>query len=111
MCTSSPAAASPWNASYFRLDVFVRGSDGAVWQKNWNDSKWSNWQSLGGQLTPNTGPAVSEDLYLFVQGTDHQLWHKSAGSVGGTWGTLSGKPPEALSTATPASVLPPAPTP
>jgi len=31
-CTASPAAVS-WNSNYYRLDVFVRGTDGAVWQK------------------------------------------------------------------------------
>ena len=30
--TASPAAVS-WNSNYYRLDVFVRGTDGAVWQK------------------------------------------------------------------------------
>jgi hypothetical protein len=36
---------------------------------------------------------VSEDLYLFVQGTDHQLWHKGAGSVGRTGVTSAESPP------------------
>ena len=86
--------------------VFARGTDGAVWQKYWNGRAWSSWNSLGGQVAPNTGPAVSQDLWLFVQGTDNQLWHKSpSGSGWSAWGTLAGKPPEALSTASPAAVL------
>jgi hypothetical protein len=112
--TASPAAtfdiavpSPPAN----NIHVFVRGSDGAVWQKNWNGtvSAWSSWTSLGGQLASGTGPAVSQDLSLFVQGTDHQLWLKSysGGGLWSAWNTLSGKPPEALSTASPAAVLPP----
>jgi hypothetical protein len=109
--TASPAATFDTVAPYPPANsvyVFVRGTDGAVWQKYWKDSKWSNWQSLGGQLAPGTGPAVSQDLALFVQGTDQQLWHKySEGSGWSAWGTLAGAPSEALSTASPGTVLPP----
>ncbi len=49
---------------------------------------------------------MSQDLNLFVKGTDNQLWHKSpSGSGWSAWGALAGKPPEALSTASPAAVL------
>jgi hypothetical protein len=49
---------------------------------------------------------VSQDLWLFVRGTDNQLWHKSpSGSGWSAWGTLAGKPPEALSTASPGAVV------
>ena len=105
-CTASPAAVS-WNSNYYRLDVFVRGSDGAVWQKYWDGSAWSRWTSLGGQVAPNTGPGVDEALHLFVQGTDNQLWFKSANGAGTAWRTLGGAPPEALSTSSPSAGLPP----
>ena len=48
-------------------------------RSTWNGSAWSSWKSLGGQVAPNTGPAVSQDLWLFVQGTDHQLWRTASG--------------------------------
>ena len=51
---------------------------------------WPSWTSLGGQLAAGTGPAVSYDLNLFVQGTDHQLWHVGVGWSG--WSTLGGAP-------------------
>jgi len=35
--TESPVAVS-WSAD--RLDLFVRGTDGAVWHKWWDDSQW-----------------------------------------------------------------------
>ena len=102
--TASPAAtwdvaASPASNNIY---VFVRGTDGACWSKVWSGAAWSGWHSLGGQLEPNTGPAVSQDLNLFVQGIDGQLWHWNGGT---TWGTLGGAPPETLSTASPGAVL------
>jgi hypothetical protein len=104
--TASPAAVTEVGASNaHNIYVFVRGSDGAVWQKYYYNG-WSGWKSLGGQAAPNTGPAVSYDLNLFVQGTDHQLWHKGVEDGGTAWSTLGGAPPEALSTASPAAVLP-----
>jgi hypothetical protein len=42
--TSSPAATSQ---STGIIDVFVRGSDGALWHKHY-ESGWSAWESLGG---------------------------------------------------------------
>ena len=68
---------------------------------------WSTWTSLGGQVAPNTGPGVDEALHLFVQGTDNQLWFKSAYGAGTAWRTLGGAPPEALSTSSPGAGLRP----
>ena len=104
--TSSPAATSGALSSPGKgtIEVFVRGSDGAVWQKNWNGVAWSSWASIGGQVAPNTGPAVSQDLWVIVQGTDHQLWQKNVEGVGGTW-AAPGSPPEALATASPGATL------
>jgi hypothetical protein len=102
--TSSPAATS--NAAN-NIYVFGRGTDGAVWQKYWSGNAWSSWQSLGGQLAPNTGPAVSQNLWLFAQGTDRQLWRTGVG-IGSTksigWSILGGEPPEALSISSPGAV-------
>ncbi len=70
MCTSSPAVVS-WNSSYFRVDVFVRGSDGAIWW-NYYQNGWYGWNSLGGQAASGTGPAVASwsagRLDVFVPG-------------------------------------------
>ena len=53
--TSGPAVSS-WDDG--RLDVFVRGTDKALWHK-WFDGRWSGWESLGGVLTssPEIGRA------------------------------------------------------
>ena len=118
--TSSPAAtfssgASPGNN--YRLYAFVRGSDGALWQKYWQNG-WSSWKSLGGQIAHATGPAVTQYLGpVLVQGTDHQLW-ETYGGGGSPWRTLTRdiwngskwteetvKPSETLSVSAPAVIL------
>jgi hypothetical protein len=72
--TSGPAAAS-WASG--RLDLFVRGTDNALWHK-WYSGGWSNWESLGGVLTSDPGAVSwgSDRIDVFVRGTDNQLWHK-----------------------------------
>ena len=94
VCTSSPAAVS-MNYSYLRIDVFVRGSNGALYHKYYQNG-WSGWGSLGGQLAPGTGPAVASwsagRLDVFVEGTDGALWHKWwNGATWSGWQSLGGK--------------------
>ncbi|MEE1805319.1 hypothetical protein, partial [Streptomyces sp. BE133] len=44
--SSSPALATGGPDS---ADVFVRGTDGALYQKSWNGAAWSrNWTKIGG---------------------------------------------------------------
>jgi hypothetical protein len=45
--TSTPAAAA-WGPN--RLDVFVRGTNCALYQKWWNGSSWSGWVNHGGTI-------------------------------------------------------------
>ncbi|MGB9371314.1 MAG: hypothetical protein WCB79_05220 [Halobacteriota archaeon] len=99
--TSSPAATSNTTNN---IQVFARGTDGAVWQKTYNNGWSDDWQSLGGQVAAGTGPAVSQDLWVIVQGTDHQLWQKVAGGYEAAW-RAPGSPPETLATASPAATL------
>jgi len=99
--TSSPAATSNTTNN---IQVFARGTDGGVWQKTYNNGWSDDWQSLGGQVAAGTGPAVSQDLWVIVQGTDHQLWQKVAGGHEADW-RAPGSPPEALATASPAATL------
>jgi hypothetical protein len=91
--TASPAAVS-MNYSYSRLDVFVRGTDGGLWQKYYQNG-WSTWISLGGHLASGTGPAVSSSsagrLDVFVDGTEGALWHKAwNGTSWSNWENLGG---------------------
>ncbi len=77
-----------------RLDVFVRGTDNALWHKWWDGSSWSSgWENLGGVLTSAPG-AVSwgpNRIDVFVKGTDNALWHKWwDGSSWNNWESLGG---------------------
>jgi len=75
--TSSPAATSP---SGVEINVYGRGNDGALWQREYMNNAWSNWASLGGKISPGTGPAAcywgQGTLDVFVQGTNGALWYK-----------------------------------
>jgi hypothetical protein len=61
-----------------RIDVFVRGTDKALWHKMWNGKKWNEWESLGGELIsdPTVISLGNDRIDVFVRGTDKALWHK-----------------------------------
>ena len=71
--SSGPDVCS-WAAG--RLDIFVRGTDDALWHK-WYDNGWSDWESLGGVLTsdPTAVSWSNGRIDVFVRGTDNALWH------------------------------------
>jgi hypothetical protein len=117
--TASPAASAGGSPTApNQICVFVRGTDGACWYKEWTGTAWSSWKSLGGQLAPNTGPGVMGAGYnnttdvpiyeVFVQGTDHQLWSRDLGEAGSypffdsVWSQLPACP-EVLSASSPAA--------
>jgi chitodextrinase len=86
--TSSAAVASSGTT---RSDVFVRGTDNALYQRTWNGTSWSPWTSLGGVLTSSPS-AVSwgpNRIDVFVRGTDKGLWQR-------TWNGTAWSPWEAL---------------
>jgi hypothetical protein len=109
--TSAPAATS--QPSTTKIDVFVRGTTGHLYEMTSTDSgvTWSlTWIDLGGQLAANTGPAAcswgSGRLDVFVQGTDGAMWHKwlDGTSPWSNWESLGGKltsAPAATAAATP----------
>lgn len=74
-------------------DVFVRGSDNALWQRSWNGTTWGTWTSLGGTLTADPG-AVSQGpghTDVFVRGTDNAIWHRGwNGTAWSSWDSLGG---------------------
>ena len=88
-----------------RIDVFVRGDDGAVWHK-WFDLatfSWSPWESLGGQCVgAPTAAWFAGTLHVFVRGTDDAMWQRawSPASGWGDWfrheGTLTSAPAVAV---------------
>lgn len=73
--TSGPGSSS-WGPN--RLDVFVKGSDNAMYHKWWNGSRWSDFENLGGVLTsaPASVSWGPNRIDTFVRGTDNAMYHK-----------------------------------
>jgi hypothetical protein len=89
--TSGPSVAS-WASG--RLDVFVRGTDGAVWHK-WSSggTVWSGWDTLGGIITSDPGvvSSTANRIDIFGKGTDNALWQISwNGTAWTSWQSLGG---------------------
>lgn len=96
----SPAAVS-WGAG--RIDVFVRGTDNALWHKYFNGS-WSGWESLGGYImsSPTAASWGSGRLDVFAKGSDNSLVHIAYDGAWTGWESLGGvitSSPAAVSTA------------
>jgi hypothetical protein len=69
-------AAVSWGTN--RIDIFVRGTDNALWHKSWNGSSWSGWESLGGTLYGDPG-VVSQHpghLDVYAVGSGGTVYHK-----------------------------------
>jgi hypothetical protein len=96
---SGPGSAS-WGPG--RLDIFVRGSDNALWHRYYASSiGWTGWTTLGGQLASD--PAAISWGYgridIFAQGIDNALKHIYYDASTGGWsswyshgGTLASGP-------------------
>ncbi len=91
-----PAGTAPtvssWGAG--RLDVFAKGTNGALWHKAYSGtSGWSSWQSLGG--SPTSSPAATSrntgGITVFARGTDGGIWYRDyVGSSWGPWTSIGG---------------------
>jgi spore germination protein YaaH len=88
---TSTAAVTSWGTA--RTDVFVRGTDNALWHRWFDGTSWKPWESLGGVLTSAPG-AVSwgaNRLDVFVRGTDNAVWHRSwDGTMWAPWDSVGG---------------------
>jgi hypothetical protein len=106
--SSSPAVAAP---AAKRLDLYVRGTDNAIWQRRYNGTTWGSWGSLGG--TTYASPAASTRrgtsiVDVFLRGADNSIYHRfrngSVWSAG--WASIGAPPggatsaPAAISNAT-----------
>ncbi|WP_329575387.1 hypothetical protein OG500_01105 [Kitasatospora sp. NBC_01250] len=72
-------------------EVFVVGTDHAVWQR-WtvdSGSQMSDWNSLGGyvlsQVQVQGNPASGENFAIMAKGTDGQWWNR-VHDTSGNWG-------------------------
>ncbi|MGA8070811.1 MAG: hypothetical protein WCG09_06945 [Halobacteriota archaeon] len=79
-----------------RLDVFVQGTNGAMYQKVWNGSSWTNWIDLGGKLTSAPGATAMgpspNQIGVFVAGTGGTIYYKHwNGSAWSGWVNVGGQ--------------------
>jgi hypothetical protein len=100
--TSDPAATAQWGW----MLAIARGSDNAIWEKEWADNRWQPWRSLGGIAT--SGPAVASPFpgraEAYVRGADGQLYlNIKDNQRWGGWTSL-GAPPPGLTQERPAAV-------
>jgi C1A family cysteine protease len=61
-------------------NIYVRGTDNALWQKAWFNNTWHDWarHNDGGVLAsePGLGSMGPNHEHVFVRGTDNQVWQK-----------------------------------
>jgi hypothetical protein len=78
------------------VDVFAKGTDGALWYTSSQGSGWSAWNSLGG--SPTSSPAAASrnpaGMTVFTRGNGGGVWYRDyvAGSWG-NWVSIVGKIP------------------
>jgi len=81
-----PAAAcsQPGTNGY---DLFVRGTDNAVWWRHETSGTWGSWVSLGGSVTssPAAASSRSNELYVAARGTNGQLYRTYTLDGGINW--------------------------
>jgi hypothetical protein len=70
-----------------RFEVFVVGSDAAVWHNRQNaNHKWAGWETLGGEATRLAAVKGREGrVELFVVGSDRAVWHRGRNGPTGSW--------------------------
>jgi len=92
------------------IDVVVRGSDGAVWDKELTTvvAPFAGpWRGLGGRVLAGSGPAavnVGGTLYVLIVGTDGAVWvrHSTDGAHWSGWQSLGGRGSGDVGAASPA---------
>ncbi len=88
------AVSGLWNGS--SLILFGEGSDHALWfaTRTGNTNTWSNWASLGGNITAQPGAVFrgSAAVYsVFARGTNGAVWARDHSSAGwGSWHSEGG---------------------
>ncbi len=75
LATNTGPSVCSWGPG--RLDVFVQGTNGAMYQKVWNGTAWSSWIDLGGKLTSAPGAtSTASQIGVFVAGTNGTIYYK-----------------------------------
>src|SRR6266542_2005365 len=86
--TGSPDAAN------VRINLFVRGTDGNLWERYWDGAAWT-WVDTGKAVSHDpvalirgssgSPDAVGVRINLFVRGTDGHLWERYWDGAAWTW--------------------------
>ncbi|WP_211194291.1 M12 family metallopeptidase [Pyxidicoccus fallax] len=87
----SPSATS-WGSGH--LDIYVRGTDNALWHRWFGNNAWSGWESLGGTLASEPAAVAWSEgrIDVFARGTDGSLIHKwHDNGVWSGWESLGGQ--------------------
>ena len=75
-------------------DLFVRGTDNALWQRSFRSGVWGSWErhNDGGVLAEDPAAASMQpnQLQIFVRGTDGKVWQKFWGGGNQAGGNISG---------------------
>ena len=101
LATSGPGASAtrghalPLNPESY-VDVFVRGTDGAVWHlRRTPTGVWSTWQPIGGQITSDPDSAANATdtgVDVVARGVDGAVWMRHADDTAwGPWFSLGGQ--------------------
>jgi len=90
LATNTGPSVCSWGPG--RLDVFVQGTNGALYQKVWNGSTWSNWNNLGGKLTSAPGAtSTGNQVGVFAAGTSGTIYYKHwNGAAWSGWANVGG---------------------
>ncbi len=75
-----------------RLDIFVRGTNDALWHRWREAGVWSEWESLGGKVlsVAASSPAPGR-LDVVAKGTNGAVWHKGWDGAWSAWHSLGGQ--------------------
>jgi hypothetical protein len=77
------------------VNIFARGTDGAVAQRSWDGTKWVDWLSLGGGIigAPSALSRAPGALNLYARGLADATYSRSWSSGGWTgWSLLDSTP-------------------
>ncbi|MFL6673307.1 MAG: hypothetical protein ACJ8LG_08465 [Massilia sp.] len=90
------------------LDVFLRGTDGAVYINRLtgtNTTSWSGWSEVpgGGLITYNPAATTFGDQYLYVRGIGGGIFENSRSLTTGEWRGWNEVPGNGFATAAPAA--------
>ena len=79
--TGTPSPVIDSNSNFEHLEVYVRGTDGSLYQDWWSPTtSWSGWNPLQGSFTGSPAAAFdpkSGDLEVYVTNTDHTMGEKA----------------------------------